>query len=129
MDLARMNRLAYSLLFMVPAIGLGVFLSWRVSRDAVRMGLSKQERTLWTLGAFTLGLPAYVTYRLTRPTVALVTCGHCGLGRRADFEKCQRCGAPWSVPELIPPAWRVLGEPEQVDMATPSPAEQASPPA
>jgi hypothetical protein len=100
---------------MLPAIGLGVFLSWRVSRDAFQMGLSKQERTLWTLGIFALGLPAYVTYRLTRPTVALVTCANCGLGRRADFEKCQRCGAPWVVPELTSPAWRVLGAPEPAE--------------
>ena len=123
-ELSRVNRLAYSLLFMAPAIGLGVFLAWRVSRDAVRMGLSKQEKTLWTLGAFALGLPAYITYRLTRPTVALVTCGNCGQGRRADFEKCQRCGAPWSVPELMPPAWRVLGEPESAEDASPSPAQE-----
>jgi hypothetical protein len=125
-DLAYANRLAYSLLFMAPAIGLGVFLAWRVSRDAARMGLSKREGTLWILGAFALGLPAYVTYRLTRPTVALVTCANCGQGRRADFEKCQRCRAPWSVPELIPPAWRVLGEPESVEDTLPSPAQETS---
>lgn len=125
-DLGRMNRFASSLFFMLPAVGLGVFLSWRVSRDALRMGLAKQERTLWTLGAFALGLPAYITYRLTRPTAALVTCGNCGQGRRADFEKCQRCGAAWSVPELIPPSWRVLGEPESAEVAAPSRAEETS---
>jgi hypothetical protein len=112
-DLEGVNRFASSLLFMLPAIGLGVFLAWRASRDGVRMGLSKRASTLWILGIFALGLPAYVTYRLTRPRVALVTCRNCGQGRRADFEKCQRCGAPWVVPELIPPAWRVIGRPEE----------------
>jgi len=113
MDTGRVNRFSSSLLFMLPAIGLGVFLAWRVSRDGARMGLSKQASTLWILGIFAMGLPAYVTYRLTRPKVALVTCRNCGLGRRADFEKCQRCGAPWLVPELVPPAWRVIGRPEE----------------
>jgi hypothetical protein len=121
MDLGRVNRFAASLPFMLPAIGLGVFLAWRVSRDGARMGLSKQASTLWILGIFALGLPAYVTYRLTRPKVALVTCHNCGLGRRADFEKCQRCGAPWVVPELIPPTWRVIGRPEEQACSDPSP--------
>jgi hypothetical protein len=125
-NLGPMNRFASSLFFMLPAIGLGVSLAWRVSRDAERMGLSKQERTLWTLGAFALGLPAYITYRLTRPTVALVTCANCGLGRRADFEKCQRCGAPWAVPELTAPVWRVLGKPEQAEDGLPSRAEETN---
>lgn len=123
-DLGRMNRFASSLFFMLPAIVLGVFLAWRVSRDALQMGLSKQERTLWILGAFVLGLPVYITYRLTRPTVAFVTCANCGQGRRADFEKCQRCGALWTVPELVPPAWRVLGEPELAEDGSPSRAEE-----
>ena len=79
------------------------------------MGLSKQERTLWTLGAFALGLPAYITYRLTRPKVTLVTCANCGKSRRPDMDKCHRCGSPWVVPELTPPAWRVLGEPEPAE--------------
>jgi len=120
------TRLVSSLLFMLPAIGLGIFLGWHVSRDAARLGLSKQESTLWVLGAFALGLPAYITYRLTRPTVALVTCASCGQGRRADLDKCQRCGVPWAVPELIPPAWRVLGEPERPEATSPSPAEETS---
>jgi len=120
-DLTRVNRFASSLPFMLPALGLGVLLAWRVSRDGARMGLSKQASTLWILGVFLLGLPAYVTYRLTRPKVALVTCRNCGLGRRVDLENCQRCGAPWLMPELIPPAWRVIGRPEEQACSNPSP--------
>jgi hypothetical protein len=123
------NRIGTSLLLMLPAIGLGVLLAWRVSRDAARMGLSRQARTAWILGTFVLGLPAYVTYRLTRPNVALVTCPNCGLGRRPDFEKCQRCGSAWVVPELVPPAWRVIGEPEEqpCDEVPSKPEETISP--
>jgi hypothetical protein len=123
-DLARVNRLAYSLLFMTPAIGLGVFLAWRVSRDAVRMGLSKREGTLWVLGVFALGLPAYITYRLTRPAAAFVTCRNCGQGRRTDLEKCSCCGSAWDVPELTPPSWRVVCAPEQDQDNLPAPAQE-----
>ena len=62
------------------------------------------------LGTFALGLPGYLTYRLTRPKITLVTCRNCGLGRRPDREKCHHCGSLWHVPELIPPAWRVVEE-------------------
>jgi hypothetical protein len=24
------------------------------------------------------------------------------------MDKCHRCGSPWHVPELTPPAWRVV---------------------
>jgi len=89
-ELGPVARLVSSLLFMLPAIGLGIFLGWCVSRDAGRMGLAKRASTLWILGVFALGLPAYITYRLARPKAALVTCVNCGLGRRTDFDKCQR---------------------------------------
>jgi hypothetical protein len=121
------NRIGTSVLLMLPAIILGVVLAWLVSRDAVRMGLSRQATSAWIIATFALGLPAYVTYRLTRPRAALVTCPNCGLGRRPDFEKCQRCKAPWLVPELVPPTWRVIGEPEEQPCdATPAPNEQTS---
>ena len=118
-DRSHLDRVGTAILLMLPAIGLAVFLAWRVHRDGMRMGLSKNGAALWVVGTFALGLPAYVTYRLTRPKVSLVTCRSCGLGRRSDFERCQRCGAAWVVPELIPPAWRVVDE-------EPAPAEQPS---
>lgn len=123
-DFPRITRFAYSLFFMLPAILLGVFLAWRISQDAVRLGLSKRESRLWALGAFALGLPAYITYCLTRPQVAQVTCRNCGLGRRADLEKCQRCGSGWDVPELTAPAWRVRSAPECEQNQAPSSAEE-----
>jgi hypothetical protein len=99
----------------LPALLLSLLLAWRVTRDGGRLGLSKNARALWLAGTVVFGLPAYLTYRLTWPKVALVTCTNCGVGRRLDWEKCHRCGSPWLVPELTPPAWRVVGEPEPVE--------------
>jgi hypothetical protein len=104
------GRFSTSLMLMLPAIGLAIFLAWRVARDAERIGLSHEAKVFAVLGTFALGLPAYVTYRLTRPKITLVTCRNCGLGRRPDREKCHHCGSLWHVPELIPPAWRVVEE-------------------
>jgi hypothetical protein len=99
-----------SIVFMIPALVLALLLAWRVDRDGGRLGLSKDARTAWVVGTVAFGLPVYVTYRLTRPKATLVTCANCGLGRRPDMEKCHHCGSPWSVPDLTPPAWRVLDE-------------------
>ncbi|MCX5643373.1 MAG: hypothetical protein NTZ17_01620 [Phycisphaerae bacterium] len=107
-----------SMVFAIPAFVLALLLAWRVDRDGSRLGLSKDARTAWIVGTVVLGLPAYLTYRLTRPKVTLVTCANCGVGRRPDRDKCHRCGSSWAVPELTPPAWRVLGAPE--------PAEESS---
>lgn len=93
---------------MLPAIGLAIFLAWRVSRDAKAIGLPGRARTLWWLGTLAFGLPAYITYRMTRPAESLVTCATCGQVRRSDMERCHLCNSLWDVPELIPPTWRVL---------------------
>jgi hypothetical protein len=93
---------------MLPAIGLAIFLAWRVVRDAAAVGLSSNARSLWLLGTLSFGLPAYITYRMTRPTAALVTCATCGRPRRPDMERCHLCNSAWEVPESVPPAWRVL---------------------
>jgi hypothetical protein len=100
----------FALLFLLPALVFAGFLSWRVVRDAAVMGLPRRARWLWGVGTLAFGLPAYITYRLTRPRVALVLCRDCGQGRRVDQEACHHCGAGWSVPVLEPPAWRVTSE-------------------
>lgn len=92
----------------LPGIGLAVLLAWRVVRDAADTGLPGGVRSLWLLGTLAFGLPAYITYRMTRPKEALVTCANCGLRRRPDMDRCHRCNGPWDLPELAPPAWRVL---------------------
>ena len=92
----------------LPGILLAVFLAWRVVRDAADTGLPGGARSLWLLGTLAFGLPAYITYRMTRPKEALVTCANCGLRRRPDMDRCHRCNGPWNLPELAPPAWRVL---------------------
>lgn len=102
-----------ALLFLVPALAFSGFLSWRVVRDAAVMGLSPRARWLWGLGTAAFGLPVYITYRLTRPRVALALCSNCGRGRRVDREVCHRCGGGWDVPALEPPVWRVADQPRQ----------------
>jgi len=96
------------LLLMLPGILFAGLLGWLVSRDAVIIGLSHNARRFWLAGTLVFGLPAYITYRLTRPKITFVTCTNCGKPRRPDTDICHRCGSKWEVPELTPPAWRVL---------------------
>jgi hypothetical protein len=120
------GRSSRAFLLALPAFLLSLLLAWRVTRDGTRLGLSKNARAAWVIGTVLFGLPTYITYRLTRPKVALVTCANCGAGRRPDREKCQRCGSPWAVPELVPPAWRVLGEQEPAEESSPSPIPETN---
>jgi uncharacterized paraquat-inducible protein A len=92
-----------------PSIILAIWLAYRVSKNAVVVGLSENARHYWIIGTLAFGLAAYITYRLTRPRITLVTCLNCGKMRRPDMAKCHRCKSDWHVPELAPPAWRVLG--------------------
>jgi len=103
------EKLYAGLLIILPSIILAIFLTWRVSEDATAVGLSENARIFWILATIAFGLAGYITYRLTRPTITLVTCANCGKMRRPDMDKCHRCGSKWHVPELIPPAWRVIG--------------------
>jgi len=103
-------QFARALMVVLPAIFLAIFLAWRVIRDAATVGLSSNARVLWFVVTLMFGLPAYITYRLIRPGVALVTCANCGLPRRPDMDRCHRCNAVWDLPELSPPAWRVLDQ-------------------
>ncbi len=99
-----------AMVIILPGILLAVFLTWRVVRDAAVLGLSKSTRSRWLLGTLAFGLPAYITYRMTRPAMGLVTCANCGRARRADRQRCHLCDSPWETPELTPPAWRVRDE-------------------
>jgi hypothetical protein len=102
------ERPCYAFLLACPAVLLALLLAALVARHGKRMGLSKNGRRAWVIGTVLFGLPAYLTYRLTRPKATLVTCANCGVGRRPDLDRCQHCGSPWTVPELTPPAWRVV---------------------
>jgi hypothetical protein len=55
---------------------------------------------------------------------ARVTCPNCGRDRWVDREKCHHCGSPWLVPELVPPAWRVIGRPEEQTGDDPMPRSE-----
>jgi len=121
-----------ALWIILPGIGLAIFLAWRVVRDAAAVGLSRDARRLWLRGTLALGLPAYITYRMTRPGAGLVTCAACGKMRRADMERCHLCGRAWDMPELAAPAWRVrdggpqASEPPVESEKSPDAGEQKS---
>ena len=102
------ERFMSALWFILPSIILAIWLACRVSKDAVVVGLSENARAYWIIGTLAFGLTAYITYRLTRPKITLVTCPNCGKMRRPDMAKCHRCKSDWHVPELIPPVWRVV---------------------
>jgi len=104
----RAERLGLALALMSASIVLTLLLAWAVARDARVIGLTENARLCWILAAFFFGLVAYITYRLARPKVTLVTCVNCGLRRRPDMEKCHHCGSGWHVPEITPPDWRVV---------------------
>lgn len=104
------ERLFSALGLMLPSIVLAIGLAGRVGKNAAVVGLSRNARRYWVAGAIAFGLAGYITYRLSRPKVTLVTCANCGHPRRPDMDKCHRCGSPWHVPELTPPAWRVLAD-------------------
>jgi len=105
------ERFLSALWLILPSIILAIWLACRVSKDAVVVGLSENARAYWIIGTLAFGLTAYITYRLTRPKITLVTCPNCGKMRRPDMAKCHRCKSDWLVPELRPPVWRVLGKP------------------
>jgi len=107
-------RFLSALLLILPSIVLAILLAMRVGKDAAVVGLPQKTRSFWTLGTLAFGPAGYITYRLTRPKITLVTCANCGKPRRTDMDKCHRCGSKWDVPELTPPAWRILNEPEQI---------------
>ena len=102
------TRFLAALLLILPSIVLAIFLAVRVGKDAAFVGLPQKTRSFWTLGTLAFGLTGYITYRLTRPKITLVTCANCGKPRRPDMETCHRCGSKWDVPEPIPPVWRVV---------------------
>ncbi len=103
-----MSRVAIAIFWLLPSLVLGIGLAWLVARDVAALGLSDSAKRDWILAALALGPVAYITYRITRPDLKLVTCTNCGRLRRADQGKCHRCDAQWEGPELAAPAWRVV---------------------
>jgi hypothetical protein len=96
-----------ALLMICPSLILSVWLSGKIRKDAKLTGLSNAAVKGWMAGTIAFGLPAYITYRLTRHKEVLVTCRNCGNMRRPDMETCHRCGSKWEMPDLIPPNWRI----------------------
>jgi hypothetical protein len=101
------DREVFLPILMGPSLILSVWLAWKVRKDAKLIGLAGTAGKWWIIGTIAFGLPAYITYRLTRHKEVLVTCRNCGMMRRPDMEKCHRCGSKWDMPELTPPNWRI----------------------
>ena len=102
------GRTIFALLLMTPGLLLALWLAARIVRDAAILGLPGNVRVFWIIATVAFGPAGYITYRLTQPKITLVTCANCGKPRRPDMDKCHHCGSKWDVPELTPPAWRVL---------------------
>jgi len=103
----KFDREVFLPLLMGPSLILSIWLAFRVRKDAKIIGLSGTAKKWWTVGTIAFGLPAYITYRLTRSKETLVTCQNCGRIRRPDMETCHHCGSKWEMPELTPPNWRI----------------------
>ncbi len=106
-DGTKFDKEVFLPLLMGPSLILSIWLAFCVRKDAKILGLSGTANKWWTAGTIAFGLPAYITYRLTRPKETLVTCQNCGQLRRPDMEICHRCGSKWEMPELTPPNWRI----------------------
>ena len=100
------------ILLIFPSLILSVILAGQVGKDANKMGLTHNERKTWQAAMVCFGLAAYITYRLTKPKITLVTCQNCGQLRRPDMDLCHNCKSPWHVPELTPPLWKVKEVPK-----------------
>jgi hypothetical protein len=103
------TRFFNAICLILPSIALSILLAILVDKDASLIGLSDRERRLWKAGTIAFGITAYITYRLTKPKITLVTCQNCGKQRRPDMDRCHHCRSEWHVPELTPPSWRVIG--------------------
>lgn len=106
-DLQFLQRQVLAFVLMGPSLILSFCLAWKVRKDAKLTGLSNTAGKWWTAGTIAFGLPAYITYRLTRHKEVLITCQNCGRMRRPDMENCHHCGSKWEMPDLIPPNWRI----------------------
>ena len=98
----RFQRLAVLAMTMSPSLLIAAVLTMAVRRQARTIGLSDRSIKYWTAAILTFGLPAFLTWRFTRPTHTLVTCANCGRGRRPDMEKCHHCGSASEVPNCWP---------------------------
>ena len=101
-------NIIFFVLLLVPALIVAIFFASLIARDANHRGLSKSAVRCWIAAALAFGLTAYLTHLLIRPNITLITCPNCGKPLRPDQSHCHRCDAPWSLPHLKSPTWRVV---------------------
>lgn len=101
------------LVFLVisPSLIIGLLCARAISKNASRTGLSKSAGWFWRITAVLFGIPALITYHITRPSYNMVTCVNCGRLRRADMDHCHNCSVPWPEAEKPIPDWQVIEPP------------------
>ena len=92
----------------VPQLILGLLIGSWLRRETRNRGLKPSVCKGWLLAGIILGVPAYITYQLTRLRLPLITCNNCGQGRRADQDHCHHCKSSWENTGDQVPTWRVL---------------------
>lgn len=96
-----------------PSLVIGLFCARAIGKNASRTGLSKSARWFWRITAVLFGIPALITYHITRPAYNMVTCVNCGRLGRADMDRCHNCSTPWPGPGKTTPDWHVIEPPQE----------------
>ncbi len=91
-----------------PQLILGLLIGSWLRRETRNRGLKPSICDAWCLAGIIIGVPAYITYDLTRSRAALITCKNCGQARRSDEEHCHHCQSSWENSATQVPTWRVL---------------------
>jgi len=92
----------------VPQLILGLLIGSWLRKETRNRGLKPSICYGWCLAGIIIGIPAYITYDLTRSRAALITCRNCGQARRSDAEQCHHCQSAWENPGTQVTSWRVL---------------------
>lgn len=120
------TRLGLAARAILPSLVLGFVIGSVLNKEAKRLGESKGVGRLWFVLGFLFGVPAWITFAVARPRVAMVTCGNCGGLRRPDRDRCHVCKAGWDLERLAAPSWRVKDAAEGEEAVAPAPAAETS---
>lgn len=100
-----------ALMLMMPSILLALFLGRCIWIQSRLLGSAQKNRIIWFWATVAFGIPAFITFKLTRPKETPVTCFQCGKLRRPADPQCHWCNADWDTTAQSPPAWRILDKP------------------
>jgi hypothetical protein len=114
------------LLLMLPSLIISIWLGILARKRAALLGYSELSKDGWFIAILALGIPAYITFRLTLPKQRMVTCANCGNLRRVEFETCQSCKRDWQKTKSLTtaPDWSVR-DTAKTDTDTPVKSEMS----